>query len=102
MARKRSNKAKSATPGRRGRPPLSPRTECAKWLQNRGRTITEFADQLRELAPRFGLTADDVPATKTLTDAVNGRHWPHPKTIMLIRYATDGDVDIEHWVRDLA
>jgi hypothetical protein len=106
MARKSTAHVKStavspAAPKLRGRPPLKPRTTLARWIQDRNRTVTDFAAELRELAPKVGLSEDDCPQTKTLTDAVNARHWPHPKTILLVRMATDGAVDLEHWVRDL-
>lgn len=107
MARKAAKAAKKQrvvvdAQKQRGRPPLAPKTKAAKWLQDRGKTITSFADELRALAPRLGVNADWVPQTKTLTDAMNARHWPHPVTILLIRHATDGDVDLQDWVRDLA
>lgn len=91
----------SPIPKLRGRPPLKPRTTLARWIQDRNRTVTDFAVELRALAPKVGLSELDCPQTKTLTDAVNARHWPHPKTILLVRLATDGAVDLEHWVRDL-
>lgn len=89
-------------PALRGRPPLPPRTTLARWIQDRSVTVTEFAARLAEIAPKVGLSADDAPKTKTLLDAVNARHWPHPKTILLVRMVTDGAVDLEHWVRDLS
>lgn len=85
----------------RGRPPLAPRTQLARWIQDHGKTVVGFSDELRAIAVKLGFEERDVPATKTLLDAVNGRHWPHPKTILFVKYATDGDVDVEHWVRDL-
>lgn len=103
MARK-STVAIAAAPSwvrRRGRPPLAPRTTLAKWLQDRNRTTVEFAGFLAEIAPKVGLTPEDAPQPKTLLDAVNGRHWPSLPTVLLVRHATDGDVDVEHWVRDL-
>lgn len=64
-------------------------------------TVTDFAGKLREIAPKCGLDKDDAPQPKTLLDAVNGRHWPHLRTVLLVEHATDGDVRVEHWVRDL-
>ena len=64
-------------------------------------TVTSFAEKMADIAPKLGLKADDAPRAKTLLDAVNGRHWPSAVTMLLVRYATDGDVDLEHWVKDL-
>ncbi len=87
--------------GVRGRPPLQPRTALARWIQDRRQTVAGFAERLRDVAPLVGLDPDCAPPAKTLLDSVNGRHWPHPRTILLVKYATDGAVDVEHWVRDL-
>lgn len=87
---------------RRGRPPNEPRTELGKWIQSHGITTVDFALRLKEIAPLVGLQETDAPQPKTLLDAVNGRHWPHAKVILLVRHATGGDVDVEHWVRDLS
>lgn len=64
-------------------------------------TVADFAALLVDVAPKVGLTEEDAPKTKTLLDAVNARHWPHPKTILMVRHVTNGEVDVEHWVRDL-
>lgn len=85
----------------RGRPPLPPRTTLAKWIRAQGMTVASFATKLAETAPKVGLPASAAPKAKTLLDAVNGRHWPSAPTMLIIRYVTDGDVDLEHWVKDL-
>lgn len=84
----------------RGRPPNEPRTTLARWIRGR-MTVADFADRLADVAKRLGLPPGAAPRAKTLLDSVNGRHWPHPMTILLTRHATDGDVDLEHWARDL-
>lgn len=50
---------------------------------------------------RVGLTARHVPPVKSLADIALGRYQPNAAVLLLIRYVTDGDVDLEHWVRDL-
>lgn len=101
MGRKSKRKNGADPVKLRGRPPLKPRTTLARWIQDHGQTVAGFALALRGIAPKVGLTEDDAPQAKTLLDAVNARHWPHPRTILLVRHATNGDVDVEHWVRDL-
>lgn len=101
MARKQKPKIQAPAPKLRGRPPLPPRTTLARWIQDHGKTVAGFAVELRTVAPSVGLAEDDAPMAKTLLDAVNARHWPSPRTILLVRHATGGDVDVEHWVRDL-
>lgn len=88
-------------PRRRGRPPLTPRTCLGRWIQDRNLTVTDFAVTLRDLAPAVGLDPDAAPAAKTLLDAVNGRHWPHLRTVLLVRHATAGAIDVQQWVSDL-
>lgn len=63
--------------------------------------MVEFTAKLIEIAPACGLTAASAPSRNSLMDAVTGRHWPSPPTMLLVRHATDGAVDLEHWVRDL-
>ena len=70
-------------------------------MRAHGITAVDFAAKLRELAPKLGLPVESAPAPKTLLDAMNGRHWPSLVTVYLAKYATDGDVDTEHWVKDL-
>jgi hypothetical protein len=64
-------------------------------------TVVDFANKMGEVAPKLGLPVEASPRPKTLLDAVNGRHWPSLVTVLIARYATDGDVDLEHWVKDL-
>lgn len=64
-------------------------------------TVAGFAVKMAEIAPSVGLPTAAAPKAKTLLDAVNGRHWPSAATMLIIRHATNGDVDLEHWVRDL-
>lgn len=89
------------TAGRRGRPPGKPRTHCARWLRGVGWTVKHMVDEMHKIAPRIGLPIEAVPQPKAMLDALNGRHWPQPWTILLVRHVTGGDVDLEHWVRDL-
>lgn len=86
---------------RLGRPPLPPRTELARWIRARGWTVAELAAKLREVATRAGVHPDFAPPPKTLLDAVNGRHCPQVPVMLLIKHVTGGDIDLEHWHRDL-
>lgn len=85
----------------RGRPPQEPRTTLARWLRDRGVTAVDASVRMAAIADKYGLPYNAAPTPKTLLDAASGRHWPHPITIMLVRHLTGGDVDLEHWVRDL-
>lgn len=80
---------------------MKPRTTLARWIRDRDSTVVEFSAQLAKLAPTLGLPRRAAPKTKTLLDSANAMHWPHPITMFLVRHATNGDVDVEHWVRDL-
>ena len=80
---------------------MPPKTTLAKWIRAQGMTVQSFADKMAEMAPKVGLSADAAPKAKTLLDAVNARHWPSAPTMLIVRYVTNGDVDLEHWVRDL-
>lgn len=80
---------------------MDPRTTLARWLRDSGITAIAFAERLAEMAPRLGLVASAAPKPKALLDSINARHWPHPITVFLVRHGTNGDVDLEHWVRDL-
>lgn len=106
MARKRAAKEPIVQPipppkPRRGRPPMDPRTTLARWIRDQNITVVEFATRLAEIAPKIGMPLTAVPQMRTLLDSVNALHWPHPVTMFLVRHATNGDVDMEHWVRDL-
>ncbi len=106
MPRKRPANVRGIAPipppkPRRGRPPMEPRTTLARWIRDRGITVVEFAAQLAAAAPSVGLPVSAAPQTKALLDSVNALHWPHPVTMFLVRHATGGDVDLEHWIRDL-
>jgi hypothetical protein len=64
-------------------------------------TVLDLVSKMVELAPEVGLPAAAVPTAVALRDSVNGRHWPSLTTVLLVSYVTNGDVDLEHWVRDL-
>lgn len=91
----------AAPPARRGRPPLPPRTTLAKWIRARDMRVSDLAAQMLKQADALGLDRSLVPPPKTLLDAVNARHKPSAPVMYLIRAVTDGEVDLEHWVRDL-
>lgn len=99
MARKQHT---GTAPARMGRPPNLPQTELGRWLAARKMTSIEFCAHLKLIARSCGLRTRDVPASKTLLDAVSGRHWPHPKTILLVEVATEGAITCRTWVRDHA
>lgn len=88
-------------PGRRGRPPGEPKTHFARWLRDKDWTVKRCTEEMRKVVTAVGLTPDAVPQPKALLDAVNGRHWPAPATMLILQYLTDGQVDLVHWVRDL-
>jgi len=108
MASKERSKAKAVRPApvvasspRRGRPPQAPRTTLARWMRANGNmTADDLAKQLGDLAEMHGVP-EHAPQPKTLLDHINGRYKPSLPVVMLIEYATSGDVKIEHWVRDL-
>lgn len=81
---------------------MDPRTELARWLRARDRTVVAFAEDLAAQAKRHGLPEAAAPTSKALRESVNGAHWPHPITIWLVSLATEGRVDVIHWVRDLS
>lgn len=87
---------------RRGRPPLPPRTQLARWIRDKDWSIATLADRLRELAPKCGVDPDLMPPPKTLLDAVNGRHAPPIHVMLVVKYLTHDQVDLEHWHRDLS
>lgn len=91
-----------ATAVRRGRPPGEPKTALARWIQHQGITVTDFATELRKVAARVGISAELVPETKTLRDIVNMRHRASLETVVLVRHATGGAVDLDQWVDDLS
>lgn len=64
-------------------------------------SVPQFVELMRKHAPKLGLSELTVPEANILRDVVNGRHWPAIPILLIIRHATDGDVDAEHWVRDL-
>lgn len=108
MARKRPAKPTTEPPAARGRPPLPPRTTLARWIRTHGLTVQSFAEAMVAAAAKVrmpdgkvGLPKSAAPQAKTLLDAVNARHWPSPPTMLLVRHLTKGEVDLEHWVRDL-
>lgn len=61
----------------------------------------DFQRKLIAISAHVGLRASDVPQVKAVLDATNARHWPALKTVLLVNQATNGDVDVQHWVRDL-
>lgn len=87
---------------RRGRPPMEPRTELARWLRTADQTVVAFAAELARQAKLHGLPEAAAPTSKALRESVNGAHWPHPVTIWLVSLATNGRVGVQHWVRDLS
>lgn len=85
----------------RGRPPGEPKTALARWIQQHGITVTDFAAELRSVAKRVGIGPESVPETKTLRDIVNLRHRASLECVKLVRHATGGEVDLDHWIDDL-
>jgi len=86
---------------RRGRPPSPPRTSLARWLQQREMRVVDLEQRMRDLSTTIGLLPSDVPSASTLRDSVNGRSCPSAPVMLLIRHVTAGEIDLEHWVRDL-
>lgn len=92
----------------RGRPPLPARTTLATWIRTHGWTVQSFAAEMARVVRdvkmpdgKTGLPRTAAPNAKTLLGAVNARNWPSPPTMLLVRHLTKGEVDLEHWVRDL-
>lgn len=80
---------------------MEPRTELGRWLRATDQTVGTFAAELVRQAKLHGLPEGSAPTSKALRESVNGAHWPHPVTIMLVSLATGGSVGVQHWVRDL-
>lgn len=102
MGRKRpAPRPVATTTARKGRPQAPPRTTLARWIQDHGMTYVEFTALLRTTASQVdGMTRSDAPAVKTLQDVISGRHWPHCRILLLVRLATGGEVDAQHYVLD--
>ena len=96
----RAEPAPPATQRRNGRPPGEPRTELGRWVSGRKLTLRELADRITEIATAQQIPARLIPARKTVEDAVGGRITPGPVTMLLVREATGGDVDLQHWVSE--
>lgn len=102
VAKPRAVKAPDpVTPARTGRPPGEPRTEVGRWLRDHDEGITTFAERLDGLAKKHGILPSLLPVVGTLGDVVGGRHCPSPAVMLLIRIATGGSVDLEHWVAEI-
>lgn len=88
---------------RPGRPPIAvtPITELGRWLRAREMTSATFVELARVKADEAGVDPALVPTARSLTDLAAGRYAPSPVVMLVIRHATDGDVDLQHWVRDL-
>lgn len=97
----RKIKAQEEEQAPRGRPPLPPKTQCARWLRENGYTVQSLAAAMIEVAPKLKLPKRAAPQPKTLLDAVNGRHWPSLPTVLMIREISKGAIDVQHWVADL-
>lgn len=93
-------KAASSQP-RVGRPPNAPRTSLGRYMQARSITAKVLVAAMLEHAPRCGIDREHVPSEKKLRDYVNGRYAPPAPVMLLVLYATGGNVGLEHWVRDL-
>lgn len=63
--------------------------------------MSAFSLKLVEIAPSLEIRAEDAPDLKRLGKIARGRHWPSAPAMLLIRTATEGAIDLEHWVRDL-
>lgn len=61
----------------------------------------DFVELARERAPLVGCDPGIVPTARSLTDLCAGRYAPSAPVMLVIRTATDGEIDLEHWVRDL-
>lgn len=99
MAGKRSARPKDTSAPIRGRPPMPPQTAFARWLRERGRTAKWAADEMIALAKQLGLPRGSAPKVKTLLDSVNGKHRPPLETVLMVRYLTDGAVDLDQWIK---
>lgn len=90
-------------PKRQGRPPTlrAERTALARWMEKNDMRSVDLRTKLLAIAESCGVIVDVVPPVKSLSDIALGRYQANVVVLFLIRHVTDGEVDLEHWVRDL-
>lgn len=88
---------------RNGRPPTlrNERTTLARWMNARGMRTADLHARCVETAERIGLPPRLIPPLKSLADIALGRYAANAAVLFLIRHVTNGEIDLEHWVRDL-
>lgn len=86
-----------------GRPPTlrSDRTTLARWMRSRALRTADLHAMCVETAERIGLPPRLIPPLKSLADIALGRYAANAAVLFLIRHVTNGEIDLEHWVRDL-
>lgn len=70
-------------------------------MRERAWTQEALEGEVRAATKVFGLRRKDAPGKKVLADAINGRVMPSAVTILLLRHVTNGEVDLQHWVREV-
>lgn len=83
-----------------GRQPGEPRTTLGRWLRELKLSAPQFADCIAKIAKLEHIPADAVPAPKSIAGVIGGCDRPGLVLMLLIRTATSGAVDLEHWVAE--
>lgn len=76
------------------------RTHLDRWIVARKLSNAEVLGEMTKAAQIRGLT-DHIPAPSTLNDFRSARAFPSTISTLLIRDATSGAVDLEHWADDV-
>jgi len=94
--------AEPAKRNRGGRPrsTAEPATAFDAWARRSGFTSSRVAELLRDAAEASGVPASAAPSISFVDDLRRGRNKPSLVVAWLVKHASAGEVDLEHWVRD--
>lgn len=83
-------------PGRPCLYAISP-TVWGRWIDERGISVSGFIATMRASAEALGYPADVVPSHTHMRCVKNKTRLPSALTMLIIRHATGGDIDLQHW-----
>lgn len=86
--------------GGRPRSTAEPATSFDAWARRNELTSARVADLIRGVAEAHGIPVISAPSVSFVDDLRRGRNKPSLVVAWLIKLATAGEVDLEHWVRD--
>lgn len=84
-----------------GRPRGEPVTELGRWLAASGLSAPALAARITALAKQQRIPPRFLLKPKSLGDVISGRYCPGAVVLLLIRTATDGEVDLQHWAAEI-